>query len=88
MAAGVLGQVVAPHEPPVTHGAGELLLPGVGSPVPGELIGAGEPPLAALPAAAERLLPCVCSHVGLQMRAFEVGLATPWVATDVTSYPG
>lgn len=52
----MLGQVVAPHEPPLTHGAGEFLLTSVGAPVPGELVGAGEPPLAALPAAAEWLL--------------------------------
>lgn len=58
MAARVLGEVVAAHEPPVAHGAHELLLAGVRPPVTRQLVGAGEPLVAAVPAAAERLLAC------------------------------
>ena len=38
VALGVLGQVVAAHEPPLAHGAHELLLPGVSSAVAREFI--------------------------------------------------
>lgn len=48
--------MVAAHESPVAHGADELLLPGVRAAVPGQLVGAGEPLVAAFPAAAEGLL--------------------------------
>lgn len=54
----VLCQVVAPHEPLLTERASELLLTGVGSVVPGELIGAGELLKAVGPRAGERSLTC------------------------------
>lgn len=57
MAPGVLRQVVAAHEAPVTHGAREPLLPGVSPAVAGQLVGTGELFVTAVPAAAERLLP-------------------------------
>lgn len=38
----VLGEVVAPHEALLAERAAELLLPGVGPVVAGQLIGAGE----------------------------------------------
>lgn len=88
MAPGMLGQMVAPHEPSVTHGTSKFLLTCVGSPVSGQFIRTGKPPFTTFPATAKRLFSCVCSHVGLQMRALKVRLATSWVATDVTSYPG
>lgn len=52
----MFGEVIAAHEPPVTHGADKLLFAGVRSPVPGQLVGAGEPFITAVPAAAKRLL--------------------------------
>lgn len=52
----MFGQVIAAHEPAVAHGAHELLLPGVGAPVTREFVGASEPLIAPVPAAAERLL--------------------------------
>lgn len=52
----VFGEVVAAHEPPLAHGTDELLLAGVRAPVARELVGAGEPLVAAVPAAAEGLL--------------------------------
>lgn len=58
VAAGVLCQVVAPHEPLLTEGAPKLLLAGVGSVVPGELVGAGELFKAVGPCAGERSLAC------------------------------
>lgn len=42
VAPGVLGEVVAPHEALLAERAAELLLPGVGPVVAGQLIGAGE----------------------------------------------
>lgn len=42
MAPSVLHQVVAAHEALVAEGAAELLLPGVGAVVAGELVRAGE----------------------------------------------
>lgn len=56
MAPCMLGQMVAPHEAPVTHGTGEFLLPGVGAAMSGKFIGAGKPSFAAFPATAERFL--------------------------------
>lgn len=53
----MLGQVVTPHEPTVTHRTGKFLLACVGSPVSGQFIGTSEPPLTAFPTAAERLFP-------------------------------
>lgn len=53
MATGVLGEVVAAHEALLADGAAELLLPGVGAVVPGELIGPGKLLTAVLPAAGE-----------------------------------
>lgn len=58
VAAGVLRQVVAPHEPLLAEGAAELLLAGVGSVVPGELVGAGELFKAVRPCAGEWSLTC------------------------------
>lgn len=52
----MFGEVIAAHESALTHGTHKLFLPGVSPPVPGELVGAGEPLIAAVPAAAERLL--------------------------------
>lgn len=54
----VLCQVVAPHEPLLAEGAPKLLLTGVGSVVPGELVGAGELFKAVGPCAGERSLAC------------------------------
>lgn len=58
VAAGVLCQVVAPHEPLLAEGAAELFLTGVGSVVPGELVGAGELFKAVRPCAGEWSLTC------------------------------
>lgn len=52
----MFGEVIAAHESALAHGTHKLFLPGVRPPVPGELVGAGEPLIAAVPAAAERLL--------------------------------
>lgn len=54
----MLGEVIAAHEAPLAHRAGELLLPRVRPAVPGEFVRASKPPLAALPAATERLFSC------------------------------
>lgn len=59
VAARVLHQVVAAHEPLVAEGAAELLLPGVGAVVPGQFVGAGELLTAVWPSARERPLTCV-----------------------------
>lgn len=56
MTACVFGEVIAAHESAVAHGTHKLFLSGVCPPVPGELIGAGESLITAVPAAAERLL--------------------------------
>lgn len=40
MASGVLGEVVTPHEALLTQRAAELLFPGVGPVVAGQLVGA------------------------------------------------
>jgi len=58
VAAGVLRQVVAPHEPLLAERAPELFLAGVGSVVPGQLVGAGELFKAVGPCAGERSLTC------------------------------
>lgn len=52
----MFGEVIAAHESALAHGTHKLFLPGVRPPVPGELVRAGEPLIAAVPAAAERLL--------------------------------
>jgi hypothetical protein len=52
----VLREVVGPHEPAAAHGAAELLLAGVSSPVPGELVRPGEVAAAALHLAFVRAL--------------------------------
>lgn len=58
VAAGVFGQVVAAHEAPLAHAAHKLLLARVRAAVAGQLVGAGELLVAAVPVAAERLLAC------------------------------
>lgn len=58
MTACVFGEVIAAHESALAHRTHKLLLPGVCPSVPGELVGAGKPLIAAVPAAAERLLTC------------------------------
>ncbi|KAI4789646.1 hypothetical protein KUCAC02_035115 [Chaenocephalus aceratus] len=67
------GEVVTPHEAAEAHGTGEPLLPCVGPSVAGQLVGASQSPLAALPLASKVLLPCVCPQVGLEVGALEVG---------------
>lgn len=52
----MFGEVITAHESAVAHGTHKLFLSGVRPPVPGELIGAGESFIAAVPAAAEGLL--------------------------------
>lgn len=54
----MLGEVVASHEAAEACGTGKPFLPRVRPPVAGQLVGAGEPPLAALPLALEGLLTC------------------------------
>lgn len=88
MAAGVLRQVVTAHETPVTHRAHKLLLPRVSSAVARQFIGTRKFFIAAIPAAAERLLPCVSAKMGLEMGAFEVGLSAAWEAAHVVSPSG
>ena len=56
MSPGVLGQVVAAHEAAVAHGAGELLLAGVGALVPGEFVRACKALIAVFPHADEWFL--------------------------------
>lgn len=56
--AGVLDQVVAPHEALVAQGAQEALLPRVSASVAGELVGAGKLLLAVGPGTWKRSLPC------------------------------
>lgn len=58
VAAGVLDQVVAPHETLIAQGAHEALLARVGAGVAGELVGAGELLLAFGPGAREGPLTC------------------------------
>lgn len=58
MSPGVFGQVVAAHEAAVAHVAGKLLLTGVRPAVAGQLVGAGELFVTAVPVTAERLLTC------------------------------
>lgn len=58
VAAGVLGQVVAPHESLLAQGAPELFLTSVGSVVPRELVRAGELFKAVRPRAGEWSLTC------------------------------
>lgn len=58
VAAGVLCQVVAPHEPLLAEGASKLLLASVGSVVPGELVRARELLKAVRPCAGEWSLAC------------------------------
>lgn len=48
--------MIAAHKSPVAYGTNKLLLAGVRSAVPGELVRAGEPLVASFPAAAEGLL--------------------------------
>lgn len=54
----MFGEVIAAHESTLAYRTHKLFLPGVCPSVPGELIGAGEPLIAAVPAAAERFLTC------------------------------
>lgn len=56
MAAGVFGEVITAHEPAVAYRTDKFLLPGVRPPMTGQLVGAGEPLVAAVPATAEGLL--------------------------------
>lgn len=63
----MLGEVVAAHEAPVTHGAHKFLLTGVCSSVTGELVGAGEALITTVPAATEGLLTCVCPKMSLEV---------------------
>lgn len=56
--AGVLDQVVAPHEALVAQGAQEALLPSVSASVAGELVGAGKLLLAVGPGARKGSLTC------------------------------
>lgn len=79
----MLGEVVAAHETAEAHGAGEPFLTGVGPTVARKLIGARESPLASFPLTFERFLTCVCPHVGLEVGALEVGLATVLVRANV-----
>lgn len=58
VAAGVLGQMVAPHESLLAQGAPELFLTSVGSVVPRELVRAGELFKAVRPRAGEWSLTC------------------------------
>ena len=68
VAAGVLGQVVAPGELLGAEGAGEALLARVRPVVAGQLVGARELLVAVEPVAGERALTRVGALVGLQMR--------------------
>lgn len=88
MAAGVFGEVITAHEPAVAYRTDKFLLPGVRPPMTGQLVGAGEPLVAAVPATAEGLLTCVRAEVGFEVGAFEVGLPAAGEVADVVSPAG
>lgn len=83
VAAGVLGQVVAPHEPLLAEGAPELFLASVGSVVPCELVRAGELFKAVGPRAGKWSLTCVHPVVRLEVGGLAVDLAAAAVGALV-----
>lgn len=72
VAAGVLDQVVTPHEPLVAERALEALLAGMCARVTSQLIGTSELLLTVRPCARERPLSCVGPDVCLQVGRFAV----------------
>lgn len=79
----MLGQMIGPHEPFITHRTCESFLTRVRAEVPLELIGPREPLPAEQPVADERPLARVPSQVRLQMRRLPVDFAASRYMTAV-----
>lgn len=77
------GQVVTPRELPLTLLTLERLRAGVFAKVSRQLVGAGKLPRTSLPRARIRFLAGVRPHVGLEMGALGVDLATVGVLAFV-----
>lgn len=85
MSPSVFCQVVATHEAAVANGTGKLFLPRVSASVARQLVRAGESPLAAFPLALEGLLTCMRPHVGLEVRALEIGFVAVVAGTNMAA---
>ena len=85
MRANVSGQMVRSAKISPTRFALKRLHPSVLPHVPGQLIRAGKPFLAFRVGARKRFLTRVGAEMGLQVRAFHIGLPTPADRTDVHS---
>lgn len=83
VAAGVLHQVVAAHEPLLTHRALEFLLARVRAIVSGQLVRAGKLLQTLWPGARKRSLSCVSPHVCFQMRRFSIHFIAPGKVTQM-----
>lgn len=81
----VLGQVIASHESPVTHGTHKLFLTSMRAPVSREFIRARKFFITTFPVTAERFLTCVSSEVCFQVRALEIRLLASREVADVIS---
>ncbi len=71
--------MVGPHEPLVADRADEVLLPGVGPGVPGQLVGAGEALPAPGPVARERALACTVGRKDLGCFLFLIWEIQNWL---------
>lgn len=85
MTPSVFCEVITAHKLAFAHWTHKLFLPGVGSPVTRQFIRAGEPLIAPVPTAAERLLSCVRAEVGFEVRAFKVCFSASREAADIVS---
>lgn len=85
MTAGVLDQVVAPHEALVAQGAQEAFFSRVGASVAGELIGAGELLLAVRPGTGEGPLTCSMETEGNTLYYHSVHICI-WIKINYNQY--
>lgn len=83
----MLRQVIAPHEPPLADGAGELLFAGMRAFVPRQFVAAREAAAAVLVRARERSLAGVGTHMSLQVRRLKIVLATARILALVNAAP-
>lgn len=88
VATSVLGQVVTPHEAPVTHRTHKLLLSSVSSAVARQFVRPCKLFVTAVPAAGKRLLPCVGAKMSFKVGTFEVGLPAAWEIANIVPPSG
>jgi hypothetical protein len=85
MALDMFGQMIRPHESPLTNVTNELLFARVSSAMSTQFVGSTELSLASIPSACKRLFSCMSSYVRFQVRTLVIRFLTVFILTAISA---